>query len=44
MDSRSHYVTVDKRRNAVRVAEIEEQYSAIPLRNAARAVPARTGR
>lgn len=38
MDSRSHYVTVDKRRNAVRVAEIEEQYSAIPLRNAARAV------
>lgn len=37
MDSRSHKVTVDKRRNAVRVAEIDEQFSAISLRNAARA-------
>ncbi len=38
MDSRSCPVTVDKRRNAVRIAEIDEQYSAIPLREAARAV------
>lgn len=38
MDSRSFAVTVDKRRNGVRVAEIDEQYSAIDLRNAARAV------
>jgi N4-gp56 family major capsid protein len=38
MDSRSCWVTVDKRRNAVRVSEIEEQYSAIGLRDAARAV------
>jgi N4-gp56 family major capsid protein len=38
MDSRSHYVTVDKRRNAVRVSEIDEQYSAISLRDAGRAV------
>jgi N4-gp56 family major capsid protein len=38
MDTRSHKVTVDKRRNAVRVAEIDEQFSAISLRDAARAV------
>jgi len=36
--SRSHSVRIDKRRNAVRVPEIEEQYSAIGLREAARAV------
>lgn len=36
MDSRSFGVTVNKRRNAVRVAEIEEQYSAIGLREAAK--------
>ena len=36
MESRSFPVTVDKRRNAVRVAEIDEQYSAISLRNAAK--------
>lgn len=36
MASRSHEVTVDKRRNAVRVAEVDEQFSAISLRNAAR--------
>ncbi len=34
MDSRSFAVTVDKLRNAVRVADIEEQYSAIDLRKA----------
>lgn len=38
MDSRSDYVTVDKRRNGVRVAEIDEQFSAISLREAGRAV------
>lgn len=38
MDSRSHYVTVDKIRNGVRVAEMEEQKSAISLREAGRAV------
>lgn len=38
MDSRSHDITVNKIRNAVRVAEMEEQQSAIPLRNAAKAV------
>lgn len=38
MDSRSFAVTVDKLRNAVRVAEIEQQYSAVDLRNAAKAV------
>lgn len=37
MASRSMRIYVDKRRNAVRVSEIEEQRSAIPLRNAARA-------
>jgi len=36
MTSRSHKLTVDKRRNAVRVAEVDEQFSAISLRNAAR--------
>lgn len=36
MDTRSFPLTVDKRRNAVRVAEIDEQYSAISLREAAR--------
>jgi len=38
MDSRSFRLYVDKRRNAVRVAEIDEQYSAINLRRAAKAV------
>lgn len=38
LDSRSHYVTVDKLRHGVRVAEMEEQKSAIPLRNAAKSV------
>jgi N4-gp56 family major capsid protein len=38
MASRSCEVRVDKRRNAVRVAEIDEQYSAIGLREAGRAV------
>jgi N4-gp56 family major capsid protein len=37
MDTRSHSITVNKRRNGVRVAEMSEQRSAIPLRNAARA-------
>ena len=36
MDSRSFEVTVNKRRNGVRVAEIDEQYSAIDLRQAAK--------
>jgi N4-gp56 family major capsid protein len=34
MTSRSHLLTVDKRRNGVRVAEMSEQKSAIDLRNA----------
>ena len=38
MSSRSCEITVDKRRNGVRVAEIDEQYSAIGLREAGRAV------
>ena len=38
MTSRSHMLTVDKRRNGVRVAEISEQRSAISLRDGARAV------
>ena len=38
MDSRSFRLYVDKRRNGVRVAEIDEQYSAINLRNAAKSV------
>lgn len=38
MDSRSHKLTVTKRRNGVRVAEIDEQFSAISLRNAAKSV------
>ncbi len=38
MASRSCEVAVDKRRNAVRVAEIDEQYSAIGLREAGRSV------
>jgi N4-gp56 family major capsid protein len=38
MASRSFRLYVDKRRNAVRVAEMEEQRSAISLRQAARAV------
>lgn len=37
MTSRSMRIYVDKRRNAVRVAEMSEQKSAISLRNAARA-------
>jgi N4-gp56 family major capsid protein len=36
MASRSFEVAIQKRRNAVRVAEQEEQFSAISLRNAAR--------
>lgn len=38
MTSRSHTLTVDKRRNGVLVPEMDEQKSAIPLRNAARPV------
>jgi N4-gp56 family major capsid protein len=38
MATRSFEVTVDKRRNGVRVAEIDEQYSAIGLRDAAKSV------
>jgi N4-gp56 family major capsid protein len=38
MDSRDFEVTIQKRRNAVRVAEQEEQFSAISLRNAGRDV------
>lgn len=34
--SRSHKIEVDKRRNAVRVPEMDEQVSAISLRNAAK--------
>ena len=37
MDSRSMRIYVDKRRNAVRIAEMSEQKSAISLYNAARA-------
>lgn len=36
MTSRSHLLTVNKRRNAVRVAEMEEQKSAIDLRDGVR--------
>lgn len=36
--TRSFEVVVNKRRNAVRVAEIDEQFSAISLRNAGKAV------
>jgi N4-gp56 family major capsid protein len=38
MASRSFEIAVDKRRNGVRVAEIDEQYSAISLREAAKGV------
>lgn len=38
MASRSFEVAVDKRRNAVRVAEIDEQFSAIGLRDAGKSV------
>lgn len=38
MDSRSFAVSVNKRRNGVRVAEIDEQYSAISLRDAGKVV------
>ena len=38
MDTRSFPLTVNKRRNAVRVAEIDEQYSAISLREAGKVV------
>lgn len=38
MDSRSFAISVNKRRNGVRVSEIQEQYSAISLRNAGKAV------
>ncbi|MCP5086483.1 MAG: N4-gp56 family major capsid protein [Rhodobacteraceae bacterium] len=37
MESRSHQLTIDQRRNAVRVPAFENQKSAIDLRNAARA-------
>ncbi len=37
MASRSHSITVNKRRNAVRVAEMSEQKSAIDLRSAGKA-------
>ncbi len=36
MDSRSFKVTVDRFRNAVRVDDLDEQFSAIPLREAAK--------
>lgn len=36
MDSRSHELTIDQYRNAVRVPAFEDQKSAIPLRDAAR--------
>lgn len=38
MATRSYELAVDKRRNAVRVAEIDEQYSAISLRQAGKFV------
>jgi N4-gp56 family major capsid protein len=38
MASRSFELAVNKRRNGVRVAEIDEQFSAISLRNAAKSV------
>jgi N4-gp56 family major capsid protein len=38
MDSRSFEVSVNKRRNGVRVAEIDEQFSAISLREAGKPV------
>lgn len=38
MATRSHDITVNKRRNGVRIAEMTEQKSAIDLRQAARAV------
>jgi len=38
MDSRSFKVTIDQYRNAVRVPVLEEQFSAIPLRDAAKSV------
>lgn len=38
MASRSFEVTVNKRRNGVRIAEIDEQFSAISLREAAKSV------
>lgn len=38
MDSRSHKLTVDQIRNAVRVPVLDEQFSAISLRNAAKPV------
>jgi N4-gp56 family major capsid protein len=37
MDTRSFRLYVDKRRNGVRIAEIDEQFSAIALRQAAKA-------
>lgn len=38
MGTRSYELAIDKRRNAVRVAEIDEQFSAISLREAAKFV------
>ena len=38
MTSRSHKVTIDQYRNAVRVPVLEDQFSAIPLRQAAKDV------
>jgi len=37
MDSRSHKVTVDQYRNAIRVSTVDEQFSSISLRDGARA-------
>lgn len=38
MGSRSHLLTIDKRRTGVRIAEMSEQKSAIDLRNAAKSM------
>lgn len=38
MSQRSHSITIDKRRNAVRIAEMEEIRTAVDLREAARSV------
>lgn len=38
MSQRSHSITIDKRRNAVRIAEMEEIRTAIDLRDAARSL------
>lgn len=38
MSQRSYELAIDKRRNAIRIAEIDEQYSAISLREAGKSV------